>query len=103
MIGGAVVAHRVREAAGLLEIIIAPSAKFRDAVLFKESRRACSRGQLPQRGLGAILAEFGGMGMLGLGPGARNAHEPARLVLPRQCFEGHRRRPLLAEDARDPL
>ena len=102
VVGRGVVAHRVRQAALLLQIIVAPAAQFAHGMLGEEIGGAAPAGQLPQRGLGAVLAEFKGVVVGRLGPGAGYAHETLGLVLPPQGVERRGRIPFLAENARDP-
>ena len=83
-VGRAVVAHRMGQAALLLEIVVVPVAQLGDGMLGEEVRRAAPRGQLPQRRLGAVLAELEGVIVGRLGPGAGDAHEALRLVLATQ-------------------
>ena len=98
-----IVSHRLGQPPCLLKVIILPALEFADGMFSEEIGRASPGGQLPQGRLGAVLAKLGRVGMLGLGPGAGNAHEPAGLVLTAQRIERHGRRPFLAEDAGDPL
>ena len=102
MVGRGVVTHRVRQASLLLQIIVAPAAQFAHGMLGEEIRGATPAGQLPQRGLGAVLAEFKGVVVRRLGPGTGYAHETLGLVLPPQGVERRGRIPFLAEDTRDP-
>ena len=99
VVGRGVVAHRMGQAALLLQIVIVPAAQFADGVLGEEVRGAAPAGQFPQRGLGAVLAKLEGMIIGRLGPGAGYAHEALGLVLPPQGVERGRRIPFLSEDA----
>ena len=69
-------------------------------MLGEEVGGAAAAGQFPQRGLRAVLAEFEGVRVRGLGPGARHAHEAAGLVLPPQRVERARARALRARPSR---
>src|SRR6185312_11915628 len=94
LVGRAVVAHRMRQAALLFEVVITPAEQFAASVLRKELRRRAQRGQFPRAGLGAIFAELELRRLLGLWPRARHAGEPARLVLPPQFPHRGRNRTL---------
>ena len=80
-VGRGIVAQRMRQAAILLEVIILPVAQFAQRVLLEKIGRGAVAGQLPRGRLGAFLAEFDGVEMLGLGPGAADALEAVGLVL----------------------
>ena len=97
-VGCRIIAKRVREPPLLLEIVIRPAAQLRQAVLLEKVRRRAASRQFPGGGLRAFFAEFGGMMIGGLGPGAAHAHEALRLVLAQQLPVPARVDPLAGED-----
>ena len=94
-------AHRMGETALLLEVMVLPRQKLREAVAGEELRLAAAGGQFPKRRLGAVLAKLERMIIGGLRPGAGDAHEAVRLVLPCEGLQGAGSRPFFAEDAGD--
>jgi hypothetical protein len=48
----------------VLQVEVGPAAQFGQSMFGKEFRRAAVAGQIPGGGLGAIFAEFGGIGFL---------------------------------------
>ena len=100
-VAGGVIAHRMGQPALRLKRVIGPAAQFGQWVRGKEIRAAAVLGQVPDGGLGAVLAEFGQMRRGGLGPGAGGAHVPARLVLAPQRVQHAQRHPLAPQVAQD--
>src|SRR5579883_1245277 len=91
-----VVAHRMRQATRLFQVVVAPVTQFGNRVLREKLRRDAQRGQFPRAGLGAVLTKFEGEWMLRLRPRAGDAGETTRLVLPPQLLDRRRNRHLLA-------
>ena len=79
-------AHRMRQPALLLEIMIAPPFEFAQRVLVEERPVGAAGGDFPCRRFGAVLAEFKRMRLGRLGPCATDAHVAFRLVL--VCKQG---------------
>jgi hypothetical protein len=77
----------MRQPAMLLEVIVPPAAQFAQRVLREEFGRGAQRRQFPGGRLGAFFAEFGGVMIGGLRPGATHAHEAIRLVLAGELVE----------------
>ena len=97
-----VVAHRLRQPAGLFEVVVVQLAQLRKGVLREELGVGAALVELPQGGLRAVLAEFEGAGFGRFRPGAGRAHHAAGLVQLRQDVERAGRAGRLAEDARNP-
>ncbi len=87
-----VVAQRMRQAALALQVVVAPAREFGDAVAAEEAGTAAGAGQVPDRRLGAALAELRDMRLRRLRPRAGRAHVAARLVLMRQRIDRARPR-----------
>lgn len=79
-VGLAVVTHRMRQPAGVLQFVIGPGPEFGDGVLGEEARAGTLDGRLPGHRLRAILAELEGGSVLRVGPGTAGAIEPGGLV-----------------------
>ena len=69
------------QAALLLEIVVGPALKLRHRVLRRRTPGVSADGHLPDRRLGAVLAELERVRLGGLRPGAGGAHEALGLVL----------------------
>ena len=94
-------AHGMCQASGLLEIVIGPGSELREGMLAEELGRHPLGGELPRRGLGAVLAIFEGVRIRRLGPGAAHAGIAVRLVLLEQDRIAADETPLLGQDALD--
>ncbi|MNV26250.1 hypothetical protein D3C71_1173670 [compost metagenome] len=79
-VAGGVVAQRMRQAAGVFQLVVAPGQQFGDGVRGEEFRRDPLLGGFPGNRLGAVFAKLEG-GRMGLvGPGAARAVKAVRLV-----------------------
>ncbi len=74
--------------AQVLDIVVVPGQQFGDRMAGEDLGRRPLFGGLPGDGLGAVLAEFEGRRMLGVGPGAAGTIEAIRLVFAQQGFTG---------------
>ena len=104
-IRGGIVFHRVGQAARFFELMVGPFAQFghRVAVFCEEFGRASIAGQLPHRGLRAVLAEFEGGVIRRFRPCTGYAHHALGLVEPPQTVESARRGGGFGIDTRDAL
>ncbi len=75
-----VVGHRMRQAALVLEPEIALLGQLPDGVLREQLGAGPPGGRLGRHGLGTVLAELEGRGMVAVGPGAAGAVEAIGLV-----------------------
>ena len=101
LVAAGVVAHRAGQAPGLLQPVVRPGPELAHRVGGEEGLVDRPRGQLPGRRLGAVLAIFEGVRLVGLGPGAADAHEPLRLVLAHQQRAGGEEGAFAPEDLAD--
>ncbi|MNQ79443.1 hypothetical protein D3C85_943880 [compost metagenome] len=79
-VGGRVIAHRVGQAALILQPVIALLGQRRDTVFVEEGRVDQTARGFPVNRLGAVLAELDHAVFRRLAPGATRAVEPAVLV-----------------------
>ncbi len=79
-VGCRVIGERFGQSALVLQMEVAPAEQFGDGMGGKEFRRDAFAGRLPGDGLGTVLAELEGGGVLLVGPGAARAIEAIRLV-----------------------
>ncbi len=75
-----VIAQRVGQPAGIFQVMVVPAVQLGHRVLREESGVDALDRRFPGHGLGAVLAEFEGAGVLGVGPGAAGAVEAVGLV-----------------------
>ena len=80
MVGGCVIAHRVRQAALVLKPVVGLLLQRADAVLGKEGRVHRAAGGFPVDRLGAVFAELDHVAFRRLAPGTARAVEAAVLV-----------------------
>ena len=102
-VAGSVVAHWRRQAPLHLQVEVRQLAQLRKRMRSKEIGCAPITGQVPDCGLGAILAELEGMRLRGLAPCTGRAHVALRLVLTAQRVERPGRRQFPSKDLRHPL
>ena len=75
-----IVAQRMGQPALVLQLMVTPALQFLDRMLGEKVGARALCGGLPGDGLGAVLAIFGGMRSLGIGPGAAWTIKASRLV-----------------------
>ena len=75
-----VVAHRMGQAAGVLQRVVGPAPQLGDGVRGEEVGAGAIDRRLPGHRLGAVLAELERGGVLRIGPGAARAVEAVRLI-----------------------
>ena len=80
MVGGCVIAHRVRQAALVLKPVVGLLLQRADAVLGKEGRVHRAAGGFPVDRLGAVFTELDHVAFRRLAPGTARAVEAAVLV-----------------------
>ncbi len=80
VIGGGVVTHRLGQPALPFQPVVAVLRQQADAVRGKQLRPGAARRGFGGNGLGAVLAELEGGGVVAVGPGAAGAVETVRLV-----------------------
>ncbi|MCY1432837.1 hypothetical protein D9M71_488450 [compost metagenome] len=80
VVGGCVIAHRMGQAALILQPVVALLAQLADAVPGEERRVDAAAGGFPVHRLGAVLAELDHAVFRRLAPGAAGAVEAAVLV-----------------------
>ena len=94
-------AHRARQAAQFLEIVIGPGFEFPQRVRGEKFVGDAPCRDLPGGCLSAVFAEFERVRLGRLGPGAADAGEPVGLVLAQQCRRGAGDHPLAQQAPRD--